>query len=299
MSDTRFWVSSTPSVIGPISVTPEVAAEMLESNGANRNKRDGNIDRYARDMASGHWRLIGQSIQFSKSGRLLDGQNRLMACVRSGAPFETFVCVGLDDDAMRSIDKGSPRTFSDDLKIAGYDNATRVAAATSNVFRYQMTGDARAMAGRGRSSKASKIGMTSDEGFETLRAHPGIIDTVKALRRREKLSKIANMSTIDAFAYVVGRVHREDAEYFFDRLTNPMDLSEGSPILALISTSSRLNDKARAARVGSGHSAEMKLAIMIKAWNAFMDGSRVARLGWRSGGANAEDFPHLPDEYKL
>ena len=107
------------------------------------------------------------------------------------------------------------------------------------------------------------------------------------------------MSTVDAFAYVVGRVHREDAEYFFDRLTNPMDLSEGSPILALISASSRLNDKARAARVGSGHNAEMKLAIMIKAWNAFMDGSRVSRLGWRSGGAKAEDFPQLPDEYKL
>ena len=68
MSDTRFWVSSTPSVIGPIGVTPEVAAEMLESNGANRNKRDGNIDRYARDMASGHWRLTGRESSSQSRG---------------------------------------------------------------------------------------------------------------------------------------------------------------------------------------------------------------------------------------
>lgn len=267
---------------------------MLGSNTVNRRKKDLRIDRYARDMTNGSWRLTGQPVQFSRSGRLLDGQNRLMACINDGVPFQTFVCVGLDDDAMIAIDKGAPRSFADDLMILGYSNANRLAAAVSAIYRYMLTDDIGALA-----SQTQRLSMSSDEGFEVLRGHPGIESTMGELGRREKLSKVAPMSVMDSFAYVVGRVHHDDMAYFFDRIGNPVGLKEGSPILALISASE--SDRIKRQRIGvrGGLNSRYKVALLTKAWNAYMKGRTVSKLSYRAGGARPEDFPQLGDEYKL
>lgn len=233
-------------------------------------------------------------MQFSRYGRLLDGQNRLMACIKAGVPFQTFVSVGLDDDAMISIDKGSPRSFADDLTILGYSNANRLAAAVSAIYRYMLTDDVAALA-----SQTQRLGMSSDEGFEVLKEHPGIESTIGELGRRERLSKVAPMSVMDSFAYVVGRVHHDDMAYFFDRIGNPVGLKEGSPILALISASE--SDRIKRKRIGvrGGLNSRYKVALLTKAWNAYMEGRSVSKLSYRAGGARPEDFPQLGDEYKL
>lgn len=290
----KFWESDVPATIGPLTISPEVAVEMLGSNTANRRRKDIKIDRYARDMMNGSWRLTGQSVQFSRSGRLLDGQNRLMACIKAGVPFQTFVSVGLDDDAMISIDKGTPRSFADDLTILGYSNANRLAAAVSAVYRYMLTDDVAAL-----SAQTQRMSMSSDEGFEILKEHPGIESTMGELGRREKLSKVAPMSVMDSFAYIVGRVHHDDMAYFFDRIGNPVGLKEGSPILALISASESDSIKRKRIGVRGGLNSRYKVALLTKAWNAYMEGRPVRTLSYRAGGARPEDFPQLGDEYKL
>lgn len=290
----RFWESDVPAAIGPLTITPEVAAEMLGVNTVNRRKKDLRIDRYARDMMNGNWRLTGQTVQFSRSGRLLDGQNRLMACIKDGAPFQTFVCVGLDDDAMIAIDKGASRSFADDLMILGYSNANRLAAAVSAIYRYMKTDDIGAL-----SAQTQRVSMSSDEGFEILKEHPGIESTMGELSRRERLSKVAPMSVMDSFAYIVGRVHHDDMVYFFDRIGNPVELKEGSPILALISASESDSIKRKMIGVRGGLNSRYKVALLTKAWNAYVEGKSVSKLTYRAGGARPEDFPQLGDEYKL
>lgn len=290
----KFWESDVPATIGPLTISPEVAVEMLGSNTANRRKKDLKIDSYARDMMNGSWRLTGQSVQFSRSGRLLDGQNRLMACIKAGVPFQTFVSVGLDDDAMISIDKGTPRSFADDLTILGYSNANRLAAAVSAVYRYMLTDDVAAL-----SAQTQRVSMSSDEGFEILKEHPGIESTMGELGRRDKLSKVAPMSVMDSFAYIVGRVHHDDMVYFFDRIGNPVGLKEGSPILALLSASESDSIKRKRIGVRGGLNSQYKVALLTKAWNAYMEGRHVSKLSYRAGGARPEDFPQLGDEYKL
>ena len=290
----KFWESDVPATIGPLTITPEVAVEMLESNTANRRRKNFRIDRYARDMMNGSWRLTGQSVQFSRSGRLLDGQNRLMACIKAGVPFKTFVSVGLDDDAMISIDKGTPRSFADDLTISGYSRSNRLAAAVSAIYRYMLTDDVASLA-----SQTHKVSMSSDEGFEVLKEHPGIEQTMDELGRKERLGKVAPMSVMDSFAYVVGRVHHDDMVYFFDRIGNPVGLKEGSPILALISASESDSIKRKRIGVRGGLNSRYKVALLTKAWNAYMEGRSVSKLSYRAGGARPEDFPQLGDEYKL
>ena len=47
-------------------------------------------------MQNGEWKLNGKSICFDWNGRLLNGQHRLSAVVRSGVPLTTLVVRGLD-----------------------------------------------------------------------------------------------------------------------------------------------------------------------------------------------------------
>lgn len=73
------------------TITPKIAAEYLTRNTSNRNRRPTRIQQYARDMGSGNWPVTGESIKFSETGDLLDGQHRLVACVLSGVSFQTWV----------------------------------------------------------------------------------------------------------------------------------------------------------------------------------------------------------------
>lgn len=62
-------------------------------------------------MRNGNWKANGEAIKFSSTGRLLDGQHRLRACVKEQVPFTTLVIRGLEDEAMaaRSGDEGIRR----------------------------------------------------------------------------------------------------------------------------------------------------------------------------------------------
>ena len=50
------------------------------------------------EMQDGKWRLNGKTICFDSTGRLLNGQHRLSAVVRSGVTLTTVVVRGLDPD---------------------------------------------------------------------------------------------------------------------------------------------------------------------------------------------------------
>lgn len=48
------------------------------------------------EMQDGKWKLNGKTICFDRTGRLLNGQHRLSAVVRSGVSLTTVVVRGLD-----------------------------------------------------------------------------------------------------------------------------------------------------------------------------------------------------------
>lgn len=80
-------------------------------------------------MAAGKWGLTGDTLKFAPDGRLLDGQNRLAACVRAGKPFKTHVVFGIDPRLFARMDIGKPRNAADILHIAHYKYASTLAAA--------------------------------------------------------------------------------------------------------------------------------------------------------------------------
>lgn len=99
-----------------ITVTPEMAKEFLRGNSSNRQLSKSTVNMYARDMREGKWKLGGQGISISETGRLLDGQHRLNAIIQANVPVTMLVCEGIDDNNV-NFDNGKRRSITDQYRI--------------------------------------------------------------------------------------------------------------------------------------------------------------------------------------
>lgn len=112
-----------------LKIGPFQASELLLKNTCNRSPKPHKIMLFTRDMMEGRWMdNTGESIKISKSGILIDGQNRLMAIVKSGCTIEFLVISQLDHDIIEVIDSGTPRTTGDTFGMKGITNASKAAA---------------------------------------------------------------------------------------------------------------------------------------------------------------------------
>jgi hypothetical protein len=105
-------------------VTPELAKQWLEANTHNRPLSEELVIAYMVDMLDGRWQYNGDAIRFDHTGRLIDGQHRLHACIEAGVPFETDVVTGLAPEAIRTIDIGRVRTAGHIAHLEGVENAS-------------------------------------------------------------------------------------------------------------------------------------------------------------------------------
>ena len=96
-------------------ISPEMASSLLNKNKRNRAIKPGNIEKFAAAMKAGEWDINGETIKISEEGNLLDGQNRLYACVKAGVPFDTWVVYNVPEEMMDTIDIGAARTPADHL----------------------------------------------------------------------------------------------------------------------------------------------------------------------------------------
>ena len=118
------WIANPPQGSKVITITPAMAAYILATfNLRNRGKKWAKIERYAKDMAEGNWKMLGDTITFTLKGLLGDGQNRLEACVESGEPFTTHVVFGIRDEDFAWKDRGKVRNPTDALVIAQLDES--------------------------------------------------------------------------------------------------------------------------------------------------------------------------------
>lgn len=99
-----------------MTVTPEMAKEMLKGNSTNRQISKSTVNLYANDMKNGNWKLGGQGISISKTGRLLDGQHRLKAIIQTNILIVMLVCTDVDD-TNANFDNGRKRTITDQYKL--------------------------------------------------------------------------------------------------------------------------------------------------------------------------------------
>lgn len=79
-----------------INITPAMAKEFLIHNASANPASETVVNRYVREMAHGTWHSDPFAICFDKSGRLVDGQEKLMAIEKSRRAQELPVITGCD-----------------------------------------------------------------------------------------------------------------------------------------------------------------------------------------------------------
>ena len=115
-----------------VTMTPEIAKELLAINTNNRRVKKERVLAYGRSMARGQWQFTGDAIRVAEKENgeqvIVDGQHRLLACVEANVSFETMLFTNLDYGVFTVIDRGVSRTNGDLLGIIGTANGTTVGA---------------------------------------------------------------------------------------------------------------------------------------------------------------------------
>lgn len=283
MTVARIGTSTASTVSTRIeTITPEIAQRMIDGGAANRSIKERAIRIYSEDMATGLWRLNGEAIKFDEKNALLDGQNRLLACIKAGVSFETVVVRGLPAIAQMSMDSGVKRTLGDALKIKGEKNTNLLGSMLVLHFRW-MTGTLN-LAG------ASMPAFGGEAGLAWLDKHPGMRDIASTVYRLSDSPLNCPGSAAGAFLYEASIRDRDALDDFLSGVTTGANLREDDPCLLLRNW--LINRSSVPSRRGRPDS-QYCLAVLVKAWLAFNAGKSIRNLRWRRMGPAAEPFPMM------
>lgn len=247
-------------------ITPEMAKEMLERNTKNRPIQSRRVTLYARDMSAGKWLQSGETIKFSVGGKLLDGQHRLHAIVKSNKPISTICVYDLEDEVFEVVDTGKNRGAWDMLAIMGYKNLHSL-AATANL---QITYDRDTF--NGVSGGGASLKITNMEIHESILAHPYLPDAVN--KAANFMSRRFGYGSLQAFFYYnFGRINKDGAEDFFMILSGKLQESADYPVVMLRERllSNSLSTIAKLSK-------PVVAGMFIKAWNAHITGKKIGIL---------------------
>ncbi|WP_009963662.1 hypothetical protein [Verrucomicrobium spinosum] len=102
-----------------VQLTPEMARRMLERNLRNRKLSEQVVDKYVEEIRNDEWRLTPAAVGFDCEGRLVDGQHRLTAIVKSRRTVPMIVTTGLPAAAQEKVDRQRRRSLFDALYLSG------------------------------------------------------------------------------------------------------------------------------------------------------------------------------------
>jgi hypothetical protein len=259
-----------------IVITPALAQWIIDNlNTRNRKRRPKRIQTYARAMVIG-WVLNGATLVFSRTA-ILDGQNRLYACIVAQVPFKTHVVFGIDGDAFDSIDAGASRTGSDTFYVAGIKDWRIVSPATRWI---RLLEDAWKNGGQ---PKRGDSNISNPEHLRYYLDHVAKERMAQAAKRARKApAKIFDRGQLAALLYTFDKADTDRTKRF------ALDLEKTQRgVLKL----SKVLAELKGAQLGRMHESQ-RAAMIIRAWNAYRQPNRVPRkqeLLW----SEAQDFPQL------
>lgn len=235
------------------------------------------VELFARTMAQKAWKMNGEAIKFSNTGRLLDGQHRLLACVESGVPFRTLVIRGLPEDTQETMDAGKSRTMANVLELKGRNNAKQLSTVARSIYLSEQLGVEAAC--------VNNMSPTRNELLTFIESTPQLEDTLRqASTFYTKSNHLMSTSMAALLYWTFNEIDGEACERFFDMLASGANLDEGSPILVLRNTLFDINKRG----AHSDRPTRRRIVgITIKAWNKWRGGATVKLLKFSPN----EQFP--------
>lgn len=206
-------------------VTPQMAREWLERNTFNRPVTPGHVATMVRDILAGRWVLTHQGISFAKSGRLMDGQHRLLAVLRAAEKTPAVhiplaVSFGLEEAVFKQIDTGA--RLRPDSTVLGLANTWPRPYDRVRAIAYIM----RILESAGQTSKMS----TSELEIQVQRNIDAIRWVITQIPNGRGVGASQYAGAI-AFAY---QACPKETESFVMKLMNKAPSQEGDPATALV-----------------------------------------------------------------
>lgn len=203
-------------------VTPAAAAYYLgKVPDWQRNESDKTVDEYVEDMEDDDWLFSGDTLKFTDTDDMFDGQHRLTAIERSGKPQIVLVVRGLDKAVMRVLDTGYQRRFTNYLSTQKVPYINSVGNVTGRVLDWR----------RGNYAHPSVARMPSARYLNAKKSHQKLIHTfegmrdeiITAVKRGQQIRAEFPRSapdTVFAFAFLyLNRLDPFLCAQFFDELT--------------------------------------------------------------------------------
>jgi hypothetical protein len=280
MSDTTYLSSGEETATVEL-ISPTKAAEYLELNTSNRRYREGYANDLAKQWQNGHFLAGVGSIAFNKEGKLIDGQHRLNAVVKSGLTLKFVVVRSLHDNAFAAIDSGVKRTGGDVLSIFDKDikNSNNVAALCTGILSWRKCGPTN-------SEPLNSMSRDTDNQ-DKINFYNGNKEAIqKSIARGSRMTKLGSPSvktwSCFVFRLIESGADLETIDEFLSYVAK-YQVSPQSPSTALLAKKLTEDLGRRPRLYGSNNG----LALMIKAWNAFINKEDMKVLRW----VRNESFP--------
>lgn len=259
-------------------VTVAMAEAWLATMAHNRTLREDRVFQYARDMESGNWRLTGQTIKFDTDGRLIDGQHRLTALTLVRKPVEMEVTRGVDPSSLPVIDEGASRTMADVLGFNGREYSQKLAPALVNVWRLL-------------SGHAFSVHRRPSRRELTTLDHVASSDLIKRLKECHQFGESRDNyiapTILAPVVYIASLFRPAMADEFMHGCVNWRTLPDGHPCVAL--QKRFINAKLGRHKFTS----QLKMAAIIRAWNAFASGESRRRIEATKGRDGETSWPEM------
>ena len=273
-----------PHYTGPVVSTiefigPDEARQMLQKNTHNRPPREAIINTLVGILKRGNFELNGETVKFTASGRLADGQHRLNAIERAGVGAWVLVVRGLDENVHETVDFTLKRTFADTLFLRGAESSALLAGAVTLAWCLDTTGTP---------APSTNTRPSPDVLSDYLADHPEIHTSVPFGVAAQKSEVRYQSSGAAGLHYLMARLNKALADEFWNDVITGIRGEEAQQAFVLRNT---------LVRDLGGHrhmSRTMRLAITIKAWNALREEREIKFLKWISPRGRSQDREPFP-----
>lgn len=257
-----------------IDVTPEMAEDILTLNTGNRQMSHDVIFSYAVDMLEGNWVDTGDStLSVSTELKLLNGQHRLMAQVKSGATVNYTIATGRPPDAFKFIDAHRKRTGGDTLSVRNLPDPNQ-ASATVTFLLYVLKYNRVPGLVKGASIHNNEIDeWINEEG--NLRKLDQVLKLSYSIYRKHAKSLLTQTMWTGLFL-LFSMKHKGDAEEFMEKLATFENVGkdDNAPVWYARKYLENWRDKAKDKRDGFKQGAQgvdQRTRHIITAWNHFRE----------------------------
>jgi hypothetical protein len=246
-----------------LTVTPELAAQMLDTNKKNRPISWRKVNDHVREMQAGNWRYNpADALCFDTDGVLANGQHRLLAVLDCELAQDFLIATGVEPSVQDVMDNGLVRTTAHQLALSGYNDAKNL-SALARVFLLWKNGTIT-------SAMRRPSTVTVKDFLE--KTDPQALEFALAQAKRVASATPLRAGIGGAAALAAYQLDPVAAQRFFDELIEGVNLDAHTPTLTL------KNYLARHAALRTRFREPHQLWLLVSTWNSWRKGKTLVKI---------------------